>query len=323
MHPSTSDPEGNDFYLSDFSPKDKPWDVHRASADQVRDMYRGTDFDCYTDRINSCSQRLEFVLKAANYDGELSIKLQTASFCRVRTCTVCQWRRSLMWRARFFEAVPKIVNDYPKSRFIFLTLTVRNCPIDELRPTLDRMNKAWKRLTVRKQFAAEGWVKSVEVTKAKDGTAHPHFHVLLMVKPSYFTHGYISQNKWSMLWSDCLDIDYGAMVNVKVVKPKDGSKNVSGNNDPKADLAAAVCETLKYGVKPDDLIADKDWLLELTKQLYKTRMIAVGGSFRKYLSEADPEDLIHGDDEKPDINESDDKINFNWQENKKRYKKSE
>ncbi|GAB5853628.1 hypothetical protein JMUB7538_27340 [Staphylococcus aureus] len=37
-----------------------------------------------------------------------------------------------MWQARFYQALPKIVVDYPSSRWLFLTLTVRNCEIGEL-----------------------------------------------------------------------------------------------------------------------------------------------------------------------------------------------
>lgn len=317
MHPSTTSSGGDDFYLSEFSPRDKPWDIHRSEAEQVSDRYRNTDFHEYSKRIDDCSMLLLFILKAASDAEDLRLKLQAARFCRVRHCPVCQWRRSLMWRARFFEAIPKVVNDYPKGRFIFLTLTVRNCPIDELRKTLDGMTMAWTRLTQRKIFPADGWIKSMEVTKGADNTAHPHFHCLLMVPPSYFSHGYISQAKWTELWKDCLRINYTPVVNVKVVKPK----VVTDNGNAKDDLASAVCETLKYGVKPSDLIADKEWLLELTKQLYKTRAIAVGGCFRKYLSEAEPEDLVHGDEESTDTSENDAKLAFGWNETKKRYRK--
>ncbi len=73
-----------------------------------------------------------------------------------------------MWRARFFQAVPKIMSDYPVGRWVFLTLTVKNCPIGELKATLGQMNKAWERLSKRKQFPAIGLVKTVEVTRAWD-----------------------------------------------------------------------------------------------------------------------------------------------------------
>ena len=49
--------------------------------------------------------------------------------------------------------------------------------------------------------------------------AHPHFHALLLVKPSYFKgQGYIKQGDWVEMWSKALRADYLPSVNVKAVK---------------------------------------------------------------------------------------------------------
>ncbi|MCE4093435.1 protein rep, partial [Klebsiella pneumoniae] len=69
---------------------------------------------------------------------------------------------------------------YPDSRWMFLTLTVRNCAIGELGDTLSRMNTAFQRLKDRK---VQGWIRTTEVTRGSDGSAHPHFHTLMMVPP--------------------------------------------------------------------------------------------------------------------------------------------
>lgn len=276
------------LYLSDLSPVDKPWDEKRYNTCQYRDLYRGTYFDKYAARLDNCSGILEFRFDVAE-DGLAKLKLQSAKFCRVRHCPVCQWRRSLMWKARFYEALPKILTDYPKARFIFLTLTVRNCELVELRETISEMNKAWKLLTKLKQFPALGWVKSIEVTRAVDDTAHPHIHALLMVKPSYFKTGYISQDKWSLLWQNALRVTYKPVVDVRTVKePKQGVKSKIEGVEP--GLVAAIQETLKYQVKPGETVngthvmSDQDWLIELTNQLHKTRAIATGGVFKTYLA---------------------------------------
>ncbi len=99
-----------------------------------------------------------------------------------------------MWQARFYQAMPRLAAEHPKARWIFLTLTVKNCQISELRDTLKHMNASWQRLKDRKEFKpVSGWIRSTEVTRGKDGTAHPHFHALLMVPPSWFTRHYIKQ----------------------------------------------------------------------------------------------------------------------------------
>jgi plasmid rolling circle replication initiator protein Rep len=116
--------------LSDISPKDKPWDKHRGFADTIQSHYNGSKFDRYSQRISFCSQLLEFGLKAAE-DETIQLKLRSAKFCRVRHCPVCQWRRSLMWKAKAYQILPKIVSKYPTHRWLFMTLTQKNVPITD------------------------------------------------------------------------------------------------------------------------------------------------------------------------------------------------
>jgi len=301
------------LYLSELSPNDKSWDSHRASAEIVSGLYKDIGFDRYHQRITDCSRWLEFALRASE-TGEIGLKLFSAFFCRVRHCPVCQWRRSLMWRSRFLKVMPAVIRDYPSARYIFLTLTVRNCPVTELRQTVKLMNNAWSKLTRRKKFPAMAFVRSLEVTRGKDGTAHPHFHALLMVKPSYLSTGYLSQKSWTDLWQSCLKVDYTPVVNIKRVNPKKGAD--VGEVEA---LVPAICETLKYSVKTDDLVADPEWLGEITRQLFKIRAISIGGILKEYLSEDDPDDLIHGDLEPEDDLENAPKLIFDWSEIIKRY----
>lgn len=223
-----------------------------------------------------------------------------------------------MWVARFLKALPNIQRDYPKARYLFLTLTVRNCQVSELKQTLTHMNESWKRLSDRKQFPAIGFARSTEITKGKDGTAHPHFHCLLMVNAGYFkVPHYLSQAAWTELWQDVLRVDYTPVVDVRAVKPNQ-KHGLDG-------LTAAIVETFKYSVKPDDLSGagldeDRAWLLELTQQLHKTRAIALGGVLRNYLSESEPEDLLteSGDEE---LTEEAARLLFGWRERVNRYVK--
>ncbi len=304
----------DEICLSTISPKDKPWNVHRANSDRVKSLYESTELERLGNRIKDCAQMLQFAAVESE-EGGLGLKLRMAHFCRVRTCPVCQWRRSMKWRARFFKAIPKILEAYPNARFLLLTLTQRNCELTDLKATLSTMNQAWKRLSERQQFPAIGWIKSVEVTRSLDGTAHPHFHALLMVKPSYFKKTYLSQATWTDLWMKSLRVDYTPIVDVRVVKPRPGHEGELG-----AGLSAALLETLKYGVKESDLVSDRDWLVELTKQLHKTRAVAIGGVLRDLIREDDPEDLIH-DEDNPDLGETEEgnKFHFGWRERSEEY----
>lgn len=307
------------FYLTSFSEKDKPWDKHRSVAVEVEKLYTETFLDSYARRINKCSEWLTFHFKV-NETGEVALKLKDARFCRVRHCPVCQWRRSMMWRARFFESIPKVLTDYPKARFIFLTLTVKNCSISELKQTIAQMNLAWRRLTDRASFPAIGFVRSLEVTKGYDQTAHPHFHCILMVPGGYFGgKQYVSQAKWTEMWKSCLRIDYTPVVNVKAIKP---DKNVITTKklDEKSPIVKAILETIKYSVKEGDLQMDAQWLAELTTQLHKTRAISVGGILKEYIKEEEPEDLINTEIQEELEEETEIfSITFGWRETIQRY----
>ena len=322
---SLSDSSENGLLLSELSPRDKPWDKHRAVAEVVEMFYANSDFSKLGERISGCSKFLDFKLVPNNETGELNLKLSTTHFCRVRHCPICQWRRSLMNKGKFIRILPKILEDYPKARWIKLTLTCENCKIEDLRSTIDRLNKSFQRLSQRKDFPAIGWIKSLEVTKSKnyfietelliDGkiftkliaTAHPHFHILMMVKPGYFSNGYLSKEKWVELWKSCLRVDYDPSVHVKSVP--EGQ-----------DLLKCLPELVKYQVKESDLIDDRDWFLEMNKQLYKTRALEIGGILKPYLKglENEPEDLI-GQGEDDEIDEG--HLFFAWQQAKKHYKK--
>jgi plasmid rolling circle replication initiator protein Rep len=302
----------SDLYLSDLSTKDKPWDEHRFATDLVQKLYSRAGLYRYAERTGSCSWFLTFALESQDTE-EFKLKLKSARFCRVRTCPVCQWRRAMMWRARFIKALPAITEAYPTARWLFLTLTVRNCPLYELRPTLREMNRGWVRMIERKAFPALGFVKSVEVTRGADGSAHPHFHCLLLVPSSYFSTGYISQAKWTELWRDAARLEYQPIVNVKAVKAGKGVTDPAG-------VLGAVLETMKYTVKTADLVSDETWLAELTTQLHKSRAVSIGGVLKNFIRDSEPDDLINADEE-PEILENNAELFFQWNRGVNKYVK--
>ena len=298
-----------DLYLRNLSERDRSWDKHRANSDRIAGYYReAKKFEQYATRIDFCSQLLNFKLLLE--DKELKFKLDSARFCRVRHCRVCQWRRSLMWKARAYKVLPTVVETYPNHRWLFLTLTVCNCSVIELRDTLQWMSQSWRRMIERKNFPAIGWIRSTEVTRAKDGLAHPHFHCLLLIKPGYFGgRSYIKQKDWVKFWRSCLRVDYDPVVDIRAV----GREN---------SLVELVPEILKYSVKESDLVADREWFIELTKQMHKMRTVATGGVLKKYLNELEeePEDLIGKDETK--VKDEIDEVHlcFGWERQEKKYR---
>lgn len=327
-------PDGIEVSLSSISARDSVWDSHRVHTMLIQEMYAlNAEYERYSERMGECSGFLKFA-----YSETSGFILKQAYFCKVRYCATCQWRKSLYWKAMMYQTYDKLIKTHPTHRFVFLTLTVKNPLIGDLRDTLRHMNASWQRLIKRKEFlgSVDGWIRTTEVTrpklprkrksdpvvfcpKTKNTHAHPHFHVLLMVKPSYFGKGYIKRERWQELWADCLRIDYLPQVDVRTVKPKKGATDDG--------MRGAIAECLKYAVKPDEIMHDaedpkaREWFYELTRQTHKLRFVASGGALKDALKPEDKitdDDLIKtGDD---DTDETDDRrLNFTFYPTKKGY----
>lgn len=213
-----------------------------------------------------------------------------------------------MWKAKAYKVLPRIVEDYPKYRWLFLTLTQKNVAIDELRSTLVAMNRAFQRLSQLKAWPAAGWLRSTEVTRSRDGTAHPHFHCLLMVPSSYFSgRDYLRQSDWVAMWRKSMRLDYNPVLDVQAVKQ--GKQPME-----------LVPELLKYCTKESDLVEQREWFLELTRQMHKMKCVTTGGVLKEYLRELEqePEDLI-GEGNEPE-GEDVGTLNFGWKRREKRYR---
>jgi plasmid rolling circle replication initiator protein Rep len=306
-------------YLTDLSPKDQKWDYHRANTTVIGQHYDANPrFERLGDRMAGCTTWLGFAELVNRDSGEIGLKLRYANFCGVRHCPTCAWRRTLRNTARFFAAIPRLQERFPKHRWLFLTLTVKNCEPENLRETIKAMNAAWKRLIERANWPGEGWVKAVEVTRGEDGSAHPHFHVMVMVKPSYFTHGYIKHEEWAERWKSVMRLDYTPVVDVRVVKPKKEGQTIE----------AAVVETLKYATKVQDSLKSPEWLYIITEQLHKMRFVESGGALKGVLKEQfTDEELIAGDEPASDDEDSLDKgeekiVGVSWNSSSKRYIRS-
>ena len=214
-----------------------------------------------------------------------------------------------MYKARAYKALPKVLADYPECRYLFMTLTLKNCAVHDLRASILHLNRSFVRMAKRKHFPAVGYLKTVEVTRARRGDAHPHLHILMMVRPSYFSHGYVSKKEWCAWWKQAAKVDYTPIIDVRSIKAKDSP-------------LALLTEVVKYQTKPNDLIfSDREWFLEYTRQVHRTNAFALGGLFKDYFRElerGETQDELIGSDETsegPDEGE----LYFCWRRSEKKY----
>lgn len=275
--------------LSTASSKDHSWESRRMLADQVQRTFlcsENTKQVRRGERMEECGPYLIFKLLKDSESKEIQHKLRYAEFCRVRLCPICMWRKSLAWRARFYQAWPKIMSEYPKARYFHLVLTVPNCKISELRSELDRINQAWNRMVSRKTWPALGFLKSVEITRDKKGLSHPHIHALMMVNSNYFTKNYMNRDQWREFWLSALRTPLDSNCVHPYVRAIHGEEG----------LAKAILEVSKYAVKPlamEKTLKTKEgqkWFLELDEQLSGTKAITLGGVLKKFMNEDEMSD---------------------------------
>lgn len=227
----------------------------------------------------------DFLLFARKHDNKL--KLARANFCKSRICNMCNWRRSLKLFGQVSQVIEAIRVKGIKVRYLFLTLTVKNCKSDKLTETINQLNAGF-RLLVRNDKKNKptkiacnllGYMKAIEVTyNTKDDTYHPHIHCILAVRPSYFKSGnYMKHEDVQLLWQKCLNIDYAPQVNIKAIK--------AGNSTPKA-----IAELAKYPTKIATVLSvptdkQKEVLYTLASAIKGRRLITFGGLFKDIKAE--------------------------------------
>ncbi|HFI0668785.1 TPA: protein rep [Streptococcus suis] len=266
--------------------KERDWRGRKIASLKLSSIFQSLDYkDSLIERVSSCAEALRFIKQP---DGRL--KLYQAYFCKNKLCQMCNWRRSMKYSYQTACIVNEAIKQFPKGRFLFLTLTVKNVPGSELNGTLTQLTKSFDRLFKRKKVQANllGYLRSIEVTYNEDRKDyHPHIHVLLFVRPNYFSGrgaNYISQEEWADLWAKSLKVDYVPMVDIRAVK--DQGKGLHG----------AILETAKYPMKPFELSIENAQVVDdLYNGLYRKRQLGYGGLFKEIKKKLDLDDAENGD----------------------------
>ena len=266
----------------------EPFTRHRVWNTPIhRELCRNPETVDVGRAIANCATRI--AVSVAIQDGvPPTTYLKGAQLCNKRLCPFCEWRRTRAWRARLHRGLSEYLEAFPKHRALFLTLTVRNCPLEGLREQVREMNSAWNRMTKCGFFPTEFWFRRTEVTLAytpgnASCMAHPHFHALLLVKPSYFSHSYVKQSEWQKQWQMAGRLDYQPVVDVRVAK--DHSKSGGSATD---DIKRSVVEAAKYVTKGSQLMELGRDIVPLHFQLKGLRMYALSRQLSRYVQEADP-----------------------------------
>jgi len=274
----------------------------------------------YALRLLRCSYNLKFLF-GKNSDGKLESRLVDAKFCRINICPICHWRWALKWRYYLNSAIDRILIENPSYRFIFLTLTLRNCDISELSSTLAWMARSWDRMMklseLKYNSSIKGIFKTLEISRSKSGQAHPHYHCLICVSSSYFKSDYyLTFKDYQRLWRNSLQIDYDPSIFVNAV---DFVQNYERLGRDLSKIRSKIHEVTKYLTKTSHLIQDIDWTLELSDHLFRMRRISSTGIFKNMLRGIKEEDLLKITDLELDKLELESLRLYEWQEKLKEY----
>lgn len=269
---------GNGEILQDIarSGRQRPWRANKYVSALLSESLQRLNLSKKSDLVRGCATFLRFK-ECGNPNCGHHKSLELSNFCRVRLCPMCAWRKSLVV-AHQVKQVAHVLAQREKVRWLFLTLTIRNCEGSELKPTVTELMEGFRRLMMYKAVkgATLGWFRALEVTHNLDefsesyDTYHPHFHVLIAVKPSYFGKGYIDQAQWTSLWKKAMKLSYEPVVHIQTVKEK--SRNQDKENQLLADHgieiapngefnelpASVVAETAKYTIKSSDYVIFED-----------------------------------------------------------------
>lgn len=197
--------------------------------------------------------------------------IKTANFCRDRLCPMCMYRRSQKMFSQNMSVYQKIKADHPQYRQLFLTLTVPNVHLWQLKETLQAMSDSWNRFRNHRAVKREpivGFCKKLEITYNKhERTYHPHYHVMLTVD------GWASPiQEYVKWWSASVQLGRQLVCYIE---------SVSGD-------AKSVAEMSKYMTKSDDVMdsiqTEEQWFM-YRAAIFAVREMTYGGIWRVYRRE--------------------------------------
>lgn len=292
-----------------------------------RALYKDSETIDVGKRIATCAE----VLGVDLYDNDeqgIEARLRAMRPCGARLCPFCEWRRTRAWRRRLFNGLEAQAASGEKRIPLFLTVTVPNPLLGDLRTCLKEMNAAWHRFTSSKAFPTDLWFRRTEVTvgavQALGPTfAHPHFHALLLVKPSYFGKHYIKQDLWADRWSAAMRANQRLVVDIRRVKSvSDSNKNSTiGSGEHSSANKSAVLEVAKYMSKATQLLEFGDELPEFHRQIARVRLYGVSKGLRQYIKAGDitGAELLDDDAGLPDARVPDARAIAMWFEDSSEY----
>lgn len=218
-------------------------------------------------RIDDCGTFLEFL---SDKDFE-NYKLNSGNFCGNRFCPHCSFNKSKK-DAVMLSSILNAISDKFNYSFLMLTLTAPNVKDFELESELKSFYNANRKLFQRKnvKLINQGYIRKFEITyNSIRDDYHPHYHILIAVKKSYFnSRYYISRNNWLNLWKSCKKDNSITQVDIR---------KLDSNN-----INKSILELTKYVAKDTDYLINERVFKVFYDNLKGKRYLSFNGIFKKY-----------------------------------------
>ena len=239
-------------------------------------------------RMMACSN--EIVYTRCPQCGKLHLVRTT--LCRDRLCSICNHVLTVKRYAEMMDVAARLQPQIDAGYQVgMLTLTIRNCTLYRLSETLDQMAIGYSRLQKRRawQRIVVGWARSTEITIGKNGTAHPHYHILTIIEPGH-TEAEIHK-LCKQYWAQSMRLDYAPIIDYRAAYCK---KDVPTGDK----LQQAIIECSKYVAKGKQVLSLSDDRLALyALAIGGRRLVTYGGIIHEIRREIGySDDETQGDD---------------------------
>jgi plasmid rolling circle replication initiator protein Rep len=322
----------DDVLLDIHNGREVPWAEWKEGSDQIAGSFKRNGEYKKASRMYRCGERYQFnecVGRGCTYR-----KLTGAYFCKNPLCVTCAGRRSIFLASQAYKIL-EAARERCDMDILVLTLTDKRCRGEELTQRIDEMSRGVNLVFKYKEVKAVvlGSIRALEVTydsekyitgdmfygnkrrhmkpreryyserglKVGDAnptfdTYNPHYHIIISVKKGYFrSEDYITQKRWSELWGQALQRDYGVVTYVTAVKRlwndvTADSVKIKGEKVYLTTLNGAIREVMKYCFKPGNVINNDKKIQDrcvaaLAEGLHNRKRIEYTGIFRNLKKE--------------------------------------
>ncbi|MCB1484690.1 MAG: protein rep [Hyphomicrobiaceae bacterium] len=199
--------------------------------------------------------------------------------CRSRLCVMCAAVKAAHDRKKARELLDRVFEQAGEVRTLFLTLSSKNRRIEDVAHMFNDHDAALRRFwrNSRVQQATLGSFTAFECD-VRGTREHPeagvHSHSVVFVDPAVFSdHRYLRQKEWAQIWGQALRVGYRPIVDVRVVRNREGENGAAA-------VRAIVPELCKYVCDPSGLVqhdatgltADPRVVLALARALHRRRV---------------------------------------------------